>query len=448
MTQSPTSPVALPPVVPEDAPGLQLTPRGLHFTSSDTERTYLLWHAREALPHMRVGVLGNVLGWVVLLAGWGLVRAPSFGTAAAGAGIGLSMSAVRLAILRRPRLVSWASPTAVFTLPAQIAIVLGLFWWILSMPDAALYIVLMGNYFGFTIMRLRPGPAVCGVLPFVLFNQVLLIVAAHSGQMTTPLAVSYSGIAVLAFATGLMACLATERGARERFRQERIIEAQGKVIADERDRADRLLMSILPQSIAERLKASPRVIADRIEEVTVVFIDVVGFTTLAASVSPEALVEILDEVFTRFDDLAVRFGVEKIKTIGDAYMAVAGLPEPREDHATAAAGFALAAREALAAYRASSGRAIEVRVGMSTGPVVAGVIGTRKFAYDLWGDTVNTAARMESHGVAGEIQVSEATYRKLAGRYRFEERGMIEVKGKGPMAAWLLAGDADSSASP
>ena len=199
---------------------------------------------------------------------------------------------------------------------------------------------------------------------------------------------------------------------------------------------------MLPADIAARLKVAPGVIAQRLDAVTVLFADVVGFTPMAAKLSPEALVELLNDVFTRFDALASQHGVEKIKTIGDAYMAVAGVPKPRPDHALAVAELAIAMCSAIEEARANTGFDLRLRIGICTGPAVAGVIGTHKFAYDLWGDTVNTAARMESHGVADGIQVSESTFTALGGAYRFEPRGLIEIKGKGPMQTWLLRGRA------
>jgi adenylate cyclase len=206
----------------------------------------------------------------------------------------------------------------------------------------------------------------------------------------------------------------------------------------EHARSERLLRSILPDAIAERLKDGPTVVADRFDEVTVLFADIAGFTPLSTTLAPEEVVALLNRVFTRFDELAARHRVEKIKTIGDAYMVVAGLPEPRADHAEAAAGMALDLRTAIAELAAAEGHRLEVRIGLCSGPAVAGVIGIQKLAYDLWGDTVNTAARMESHGLPGEIQVTESTCRLLRDRFTLDERGVIEVKGKGPLRTYLL----------
>jgi len=203
-------------------------------------------------------------------------------------------------------------------------------------------------------------------------------------------------------------------------------------------RSEGLLLNVLPRPIAERLKRSPGIIAESHPEVTVLFADVVDFTPFAVRTAPERVVGVLDEVFSAFDRLAERHGLEKIKTIGDAYMVAAGLPVARSDHAEAMAEMAVDMLAGFARVREALGLDLAIRVGMESGPVVAGVIGRHKFTYDLWGDTVNTASRMESHGLPGRIQVGEGTYHRLRERHRFEERGEIEVKGKGRMRAYLL----------
>ena len=205
-------------------------------------------------------------------------------------------------------------------------------------------------------------------------------------------------------------------------------------------RSEGLLLNVLPRSIAERLKRDPGVIAEAHDEVTVLFADVVDFTPLTERTEPARVVGLLDEVFSAFDTLAARHGLEKIKTIGDAYMVAAGLPEPRPDHAEAMAEMALDMLDAIEQLCEPLGFDLAIRVGIDSGPVIAGVIGRHKFIYDLWGDTVNTASRMESHGLPGQIQVTEATHRRLADRYTFEDRGEIEVKGKGRRRAYLLVG--------
>jgi class 3 adenylate cyclase len=207
---------------------------------------------------------------------------------------------------------------------------------------------------------------------------------------------------------------------------------------NEKSRSEALLLNILPKSIATRLKDGEETIADSYEEVTVLFTDMVGFTPLSESLEPAELVKILNAYFSVFDRLTGDFDIEKIKTIGDAYFAVAGLPEKKEDHAHAMAGFALKLLEELKILNSKLNVALNLRIGMHSGQVVAGVIGRKKFTFDLWGDTVNTASRMESHGIPGEIQVSEQTYELLKETHVFEARGKIDVKGKGLMRTYFL----------
>ena len=171
---------------------------------------------------------------------------------------------------------------------------------------------------------------------------------------------------------------------------------------------------------------------------TVLFADVVDFTPFAERTAPERVVGVLDEIFSAFDGLAERLGLEKIKTVGDAYMVVAGLPDPRPDHATAATEMALAMQAELGRLCSVLDLDLSIRIGMQSGPVIAGVIGRRKFIYDLWGDTVNTASRMESTGLPGRIQVTETVYERLRSRYEFDERGDVQVKGKGRLRTYLL----------
>ena len=213
-----------------------------------------------------------------------------------------------------------------------------------------------------------------------------------------------------------------------------------RALQREKERSERLLLNVLPAPIATRLEEQEDVIADAFPEVTVLFADLVDFTRRSQRSSPQQVVQVLDELFTAFDRLTRRHGLEKIKTIGDAYMVAGGLPEPRPDHAQAMADLALAMQIEVARRGDPNGRPLQVRIGIDTGPVVAGVIGTDKFSYDLWGDTVNTASRMESTGMPGCIQVTARTYQRLQAGYRFEQRGPIPVRGMGEMVTYFLLG--------
>jgi len=206
------------------------------------------------------------------------------------------------------------------------------------------------------------------------------------------------------------------------------------------ERADDLLLNILPASVAERLKSDRSQIAEHHDDVSVLFADVVDFTPMAADLPATDVVGLLDELFTDFDELVDRHGVEKIKTVGDAYMAAAGVPTARVDHAHVLATVALEMCALAANHVRPDGSPVRLRIGIASGPVVAGVIGRRKFIYDLWGDTVNVASRMESHGAAGRIQVAEPTYELLRDAFVLEPRGAIEVKGRGMIRTWYLTG--------
>jgi adenylate cyclase len=213
-----------------------------------------------------------------------------------------------------------------------------------------------------------------------------------------------------------------------------------KKLKEEQEKSEHLLLSILPKPIAERLKRGEEPIADSFAEVSVLFADIVDFSRLTASIPPTELVSLLNDVFSEFDRLAEKYEVEKIKTMGDEYMVAAGLPTPSADHAWAVVELALDMQTALARQVTPSGEPLQMRIGVHTGPVVAGVIGTKKFSYDLWGEIVNVASRMQSSAPAGSIQVTAETYKRVHDGYLFQERGKVPVKGKGDMVTYLLTG--------
>lgn len=234
---------------------------------------------------------------------------------------------------------------------------------------------------------------------------------------------------------------ALQRANEELEARVRELDAQHRLLEQAQAQSEALLRNILPEVIVARLKEEDdEVIADGFSEVTVLFADIVGFTRLAAERTPIDTVALLNEIFSRFDHLVEQYGLEKIKTIGDAYMAASGLPVPRPDHAVAAANMALCMLRVITELQTTIDAPVGVRIGMHSGPVVAGVIGTKKFIYDIWGDTVNVASRMEANGVPGRIQITDETRSHLAGRFLIEERGTIEVKGKGMIRTWFLTG--------
>jgi class 3 adenylate cyclase len=258
------------------------------------------------------------------------------------------------------------------------------------------------------------------------------------------------GTGAVGFSIGYL----TEFNERRAFALRMLIEQRESQLSEERDKlrlsearlieekgkSEALLLSVLPQSIVARLKEEGRSIADGIVECTVLFCDLVGFTALAQEMGPRALVSLLNRLFSAFDSLCEKHGLEKIKTIGDAYMVAGGVPEYVENHAAAVADMALEMLLSLEDFNRQNDTKLGLRIGMHSGPVVAGIIGTRKFSYDLWGDTVNTAARMESHGEPGRVQMTEATGRLLGRTHAVEERGFVEVKGKGRLKTFWLTG--------
>ena len=204
------------------------------------------------------------------------------------------------------------------------------------------------------------------------------------------------------------------------------------------------MLNILPPEIAAILKNEERTIADYFPGASILFADMVGFTPMTAAMAPAAMLELLNEVFTFFDSLVDKYGLEKIRTIGDSYMVASGVPRPRPDHAQALARMALDMRDYVQTNPTCVSRQLNFRIGMNSGPVVAGVIGRKKFIYDLWGDAVNTASRMESHGTPGSIQITRETYELIKGEFVCEPRGTIQVKGKGEMQTWYLVGEREA----
>ena len=276
----------------------------------------------------------------------------------------------------------------------------------------------------------RSAPAWLG-----LFGAELVIAAifdaglAHSNALPAQLVTAFFVLNIGALATVAVALMAT-------FVSQKDLAM--RLLAREQDRSERLLLNVLPREIAPRLKAGENPIADAYDEATILFADIVGFTPLTRQLDPKEMVRLLNKIFTEFDRAAERHGVEKIRTIGDNWMGVAGVPSPRPGHAAAVARMALDMCVSLDRLRAAGERRIDFRIGVESGPCIGGVIGVQKFVFDVWGDPVNTASRMESHGVAGRVHVGATAYELLKDTFEFEPRGVIEVKGKGSMSTWFL----------
>jgi len=262
----------------------------------------------------------------------------------------------------------------------------------------------------------------------------LHVIAPHNTGLLSPAALFFGNFVINVVASAAILYAAIHYALGQIARAETAAER-------EYERSETLLSNILPQRVAARLKhRTSSVIADSYAEASILFADMAGFTSRASDTTPDELVRFLNDVFTKLDGLVERHGLEKIKTTGDAYMVISGVPEPRRDHAEALADLALEIRKALTGLADPKGRPVPVRMGIASGAVVAGVVGTRKFFYDVWGDAVNTASRMESTGEAGKIQVAPETYELLKDRFDLEERGLIEVRGKGQMRTWFLIG--------
>jgi class 3 adenylate cyclase len=266
-----------------------------------------------------------------------------------------------------------------------------------------------------------------------LIGAWILLVALTPGPDNAAVAFWYAS----ATTAGLLAIWQIEQSNRRAF-------VANRSLAAERARSESLLKNMLPTVIAEQLKQTPGRIAEQFDDVTVLFADIVGFTGLSSRLSAKEIVDVLDEIFTAFDAIARRHGLEKIKTIGDAYMVVGGAPTRSADHSAAVARMALEMRALVAEQSFGAAGRVRLRIGLHRGPVVAGVIGTAKYSYDLWGDTVNTASRMESHGEEGAIHVSEALKQRLDGAFSFRSRGVILLKGLGERPTWFLEGAINS----
>ena len=410
----------------------------LRFAGAAVEAAYAEEHARTSVRPIRIVLAAIVVLAVLwyLLVSSGIVVRPGGGLEGPMA-VMIVLCAIVYVLSRRPLFLRWQQTIlfAVFCLFSAIVIELSS-----RMPAEFLltrgYVFMLLQLFTiYSLAKLRfPQATMAGWLG----------AAAYLGYMAGSNLLD--GLAVARHAVplgmgnliGMLICYQMDDAARREYAAMRQLNAAMRQLGEERERSEQLLLNILPAPIAERLKTSEESIAEHSDGVTVLFADIVGFTPLSARKTPRALVELLNRIFSEFDALADAHGLEKIKTIGDAYMAVAGLPQPWPDHAPRAARMALAMLDVTARVSAETGEKLALRIGLHSGPVVAGVIGRRKFTYDLWGDTVNTASRMESHGVPGAIHCTEATASLLQGAFQLQARGAMEVKGKGEMLTFLL----------
>jgi class 3 adenylate cyclase len=416
----------------------------LRFVDGGTERAFQERYFRDSLPYIR---LAHVLGIIVWAVFGVLADHVIQGSAAPDLvlrwGIAIPIVLVSLALTYAP----WF-PRVWRPMLSAVLLVNGLIWSTHRVvvpearPDwayAGLMVVLAFNY---VVSRVPTAYATAVGILMVAYHNVVMIWLTHEVRED----IIFADYFLLVFTViGMAAAYGLERSTRLLFLRERELDRERHV-------TDELLRNTLPNAIVNRLKShgalpADEFVADGHPQVTVLFADLVGFTERASRIPPNDLVAVLDRMFTRFDQIADRIGMEKIKTVGDAYMAVAGAPEPRADHAYAAAEMALAILDELGTLRWPTGEPMQVRIGIATGPAVAGVIGRRRFAYDLWGDTVNLASRLESGGEPGRILVSEPTHMLLDGHYRFSEPCVVTLKGKGPVKARFLLGRNDDASA-
>ena len=402
------------------------------FLDPALERDYQAAVAVANGPQLRMGTLAGAALWLVAAV---LIPLTLGVVAAAADVICIGMAAFWLACCVATR---WAS-----TLDRQQVIGLAL------NGSAGLAVLVLADILGADETLAAPAILLVAIFAFVVLRLrfVFALVAASSYLVgflvlvtvhPNPTAILQVFLVTGAIVVGLAATYLLERGARDAYAQRRIIEHQAAALAEARETSERLLLNVLPAKIAERLEAGETTIADAFDDATVVFADLVGFTQLSARLGPRATRDLLDRLFSGFDALAGRHGLEKIKTIGDAYMVVGGVPEPSTDHPGRAVAMALDLLDFEAQVAVDLGLPLDMRIGIHTGPVVAGVIGTKRFSYDLWGDTVNVASRLESQGVAGSLQMSEATWLRVRDDVVATSRGPIELKGHGQMSTFLV----------
>jgi class 3 adenylate cyclase len=413
----------------------------LRFESRELERAFQLDLGSRLFLQHRVG-LGLAAGlWVA--AGLLLVLIYGVDTVAIAQAVSVPLAFVVGGMAVIDRLQSWDAQqvvNGVVNLVGGLAMVF-ISTRVADVPELLGTVLILNAIFAFSVVRMGFVIGLAAEMPVLIWLGALAWIGTYPeiGWFTVFLVAS--GMGVAAFGAYML-----ESSARARFLQRQILAGQREALAREMAKSDRLLHSMLPASIADRLRDEPRVIADAFPEATVVFSDIVGFTPIGSQMSPNELVSVLNELFGRFDELAARHGLEKIKTMGDGYLAVAGVPLPVPDHADRAVRFGLDVLRATEALATERDLPLRLRVGIHSGPLVAGVIGRDKLAYDLWGDTVNVASRMESQGLPDRVQISEATAQLLSAEVSLEARGTIEVRGRGPMRVLLVGAGAPAAA--
>lgn len=403
------------------------------FDDPEVEAAFRAELAREMVPVVRAGFIVGIPLWIVvavILPGAAFVDRDVLVVAA---GAMVLVDAVSLWLVRgRPSLERLEVLGVAGTIANAVAVVA----LTVTAPISDQYTLpalMLTALYAVAVFRIR--------MPLALLPAAVIVGAfvVAVGPRTTTGRLNFDVLLLVAvLVIGLIGVIVLERASRESFRQRRTIEAQREQVGREQAKSDALLRTILPVGIVARLRERREAVADAHEATTLLFADLVGFTVMAERLGPQRTAALLNSLVSRWDVLAAEAGVEKIKTIGDAYFAAAGVPEPQADHSTRIVELGFAMIRATAELARTTGEPLAIRVGVHSGPVVAGVIGRTKFSYDLWGDTVNVASRLESTGIPGEIQASEATVALLDGSYDVVPRGTVELKGKGPMPTFLV----------
>jgi class 3 adenylate cyclase len=420
----------------------ELDPLTLRFVEAELEAGFRREHGRTMLASVRVSMMISLVIWTTILVLLPYVAVTGVGLARGLTAIAMLPLVVGLVLTRWCR--SFVALQVIIG-AANVGGTLAIFPICVVAHQFDAYAVagtMLSIVFAFFFNRMSFVTASFATTGYVVTFVVMRMLV---GQVGFPARIFDAIIVLTTWFISAVTAYILERTAREVFLQRRIIEAQRLELAHEKDKADRLLHSILPAAIAARLKEDPTAVADSFDEATVLFADLVGFTQLAALLPAARLVALLDHIFSRFDELSTRYRLEKIKTIGDAYMVVGGVPHARADHAEAVVRMAIEMVAVVEGHARETALPLGIRIGVHSGPVVAGVIGKHKFSYDLWGATVNLASRMESTGVAGAVQLSAATRARLPAGLDTEERGEIDVKGMGRVRTYLLRCDATVS---
>lgn len=404
----------------------------------DAERDFRHFYDRENGSFIRIGVGMSIVGWLTSLFYIGVYYKSYFTESALVILLGLFPFLILMIVSTySDRWVPYYQRLSAFA--SLLAGFMAIYLMLLRIGDLMFAIFFLASvvYYAFFLLRIRVALAIPVTLCYVVVWQIVVLFVADTSAQLKLFGTGLWTIEISAILGGR----AFESASRRIFAQNRTIQKQQVDLQREMDRSERLLLNILPAEIAERLKAGEEVIADRYESASVLFADIVDFTVLSGALSAEETVRMLNDVFSEFDSLVERHGFEKIKTIGDAYMVVAGVPRPRRDHATGLAAFALEMLTILEELNSRTDRQLQIRIGMNSGPLVAGVIGRQKFLFDLWGDTVNVASRMEAYGTPGRVQLTKATRELVCEQYGCDARGTIDIKGKGPMECYYLTGD-------